>query len=90
MIAPLMASLSLIATNADALILIAFPNHSGTATAVIGTLRFGAGALAGPLLALWPQQNTLPFALLMLSGVLGITLARLFMQQALAKTAELS
>ncbi len=91
MIAPLMASLGLIATNADALILIAFPKHSGTATAVIGTLRFGAGALAGPLLALWPQQNTLPFALLMLSGVLAITLARFFMQQIETKTtAELS
>ena len=35
MIAPLMASLGLIATNADALILMAFPKHSGTATAVI-------------------------------------------------------
>ncbi|WP_333796666.1 Bcr/CflA family multidrug efflux MFS transporter [Rheinheimera sp.] len=82
MIAPLMASLGLIATNADALILMAFPNHSGTATAVIGTLRFGAGAVAGPLLALWPQQNTLPFALLMLAGVLAISLARLFILKA--------
>jgi len=91
MIAPLMASLGLIATNADALILMAFPNHSGTATAVIGTLRFGAGALAGPLLALWPQQNTVPFALLMLSGVLAITVARLFIKPAEAQpTAELS
>lgn len=82
MIAPLMASLGLIATNADALILMTFPNHSGTATAVIGTLRFGAGAVAGPLLALWPQQNTLPFALLMLGGVLAISLARLFIRPA--------
>jgi DHA1 family bicyclomycin/chloramphenicol resistance-like MFS transporter len=86
MIAPLMASLGLIATNADALILMAFPKHSGTATAVIGTLRFGAGALAGPLLSLWPQQNTVPFALLMLSGVLAITVARLFIKPAAAKT----
>ncbi len=61
MIAPLMASLGLIATNADALILIAFPNHSGTATAVIGTLRFGAGALAGPLLSLLATTESRTF-----------------------------
>jgi DHA1 family bicyclomycin/chloramphenicol resistance-like MFS transporter len=80
MIAPLMASLGLIATNADALILIAFPKHSGTATAVIGTLRFGIGALAGPLLALFANGSTVPFAALMLGGVVAITLARQFIQ----------
>jgi len=85
MIAPLMASLGLIATNADALILIAFPQHSGTATAVIGTLRFGSGALAGPLLALFANGGTVPFAALMCSGVLAITVARLFVQPAAVK-----
>jgi len=80
MIAPLMASLGLIATNADALILIAFPKHSGTATAVIGTLRFGCGALAGPLLALFANGGTVPFAALMLGGVVAITIARLFVK----------
>ncbi len=74
-IIPLMASLGICATNADALILIDFPQHSGTATAVIGTLRFGAGAAAGPLLALGGQTSVLPFALLMLSGVCGMGLA---------------
>ncbi len=76
-IAPLMASLGLIATNADAMILMAFPNHSGTATAVIGTLRFGIGALAGPLLGLFYTGTALPFALLMLFGTLCILLAQL-------------
>lgn len=71
-IVPLMASLGICATNADALILIRFAHHSGTATAVIGTLRFGAGAIAGPLLALGGQQALLPFALLMAFGVSGI------------------
>lgn len=80
MIAPLMASLGLIATNADALILMAFPSHSGTAAAVIGTLRFSAGALAGPLLAVTADGSTLPFAVLMCCGVLAITLARHFIQ----------
>jgi len=66
----------LIATNADALILMAFPQHSGTATAVIGTLRFGVGALAGPLLALTANGTIVPFAALMCSGVLAIAVAR--------------
>ena len=77
-IIPLMASLGICATNADALILMEFPEHSGTATAVIGTLRFGAGAAAGPLLALGGQTSVLPFALLMLSGVAGMGLALWF------------
>lgn len=71
-IAPLMASLGLMATNADALILMQFPQHSGTATAVIGTLRFGSGALAGPLLGLLYTGTALPFSLLMLAGTLCI------------------
>lgn len=81
MIAPLMGSLGLIATNADALILMAFPQHSGTATAVIGTLRFGVGALAGPLLALTANGTIVPFAALMFSGVLAIAVARRYIRQ---------
>ncbi|RVT44747.1 Bcr/CflA family efflux MFS transporter [Rheinheimera sediminis] len=77
-IAPLMASLGLIATNADAMILMRFPEHSGTATAVIGTLRFGSGALAGPLLALTYTGTALPFAVLMCSGVLAIAISQFF------------
>jgi MFS transporter, DHA1 family, multidrug resistance protein len=77
-IAPLMASLSLIATNADAMILMKFPENSGTATAVIGTLRFGIGALAGPLLALFYNATPLPFSLLMLAGVLCIAISQLW------------
>lgn len=77
-IAPLMASLSLIATNADAMIIMEFPNNSGTATAVIGTLRFGSGALAGPLLAWLYNATALPFSLLMLTGVLLIAVSQLW------------
>tara|TARA_R110002126_G_scaffold54341_9_gene147170 strand:- start:5850 stop:7007 length:1158 start_codon:yes stop_codon:yes gene_type:complete len=77
-IAPLMASLGLMATNADAMIIMQFPHHSGTATAVIGTLRFGSGALAGPLLAWFYTGDALPFSLLMLSGVLAIGLSQLW------------
>lgn len=77
-IAPLMASLSLIATNADAMIIMQFPKNSGTATAVIGTLRFGSGALAGPLLAWFYNATALPFSLLMLAGVLLIAISQLW------------
>lgn len=77
-IAPLMASLSLIATNADAMILMKFPHNSGSATAVIGTLRFGVGALAGPLLAWFYTGTPVPFTLLMLAGVLFIAITQLW------------
>lgn len=76
-IAPLMASLGLVATNADAMILMKFPEHTGTATAVIGTLRFGVGALAGPLLGVFYTGTALPFSLLMLTGTICIVLAQL-------------
>ncbi|WP_446727645.1 Bcr/CflA family efflux MFS transporter [Pseudoalteromonas sp. S16_S37] len=69
-VAPLMMSLGIIASNADALILIAFEQHSGTATAVIGTLRFGSGALVGPILAFIEPSSAVPFSALMLGAVL--------------------
>lgn len=72
-IAPLMAGLTLISTNTDALVLMKFPQNSGTATAVMGTLRFGSGSFAGPLLAFFYTGSAMPFSLLMLTGVLGVT-----------------
>lgn len=71
-IAPLSAGLSLVTTNADAMVIMKFPDNSGTATAVTGTLRFGSGALAGPLLALAYTGTAMPFSLLMLMGVMGV------------------
>lgn len=49
-----------ISANSDALILRQFSAQVGTATAVIGTLRFGSGALAGPLLATMSDGTALP------------------------------
>ena len=77
-IAPLMAGLTLISTNTDALVLMKFPYNSGTATAVMGTLRFGCGAFAGPLLAFFYTGSAMPFSLLMLTGVLGVTVCQLW------------
>lgn len=67
---PLMGSISMVAVNSDALILTKFPAHSGTVTAVIGTLRWGIGALAGPILAYFYDGSAKPFALLMFFSVL--------------------
>lgn len=75
---PLMGSISMVAVNSDALVLTKFPQQSGTATAVIGTLRFGIGALAGPILAYFYDGSALPFAGLMFGSVLVVLLCQLF------------
>ena len=76
-ILPLMASISMVAVNSDALILTKFPTHSGTATAVIGTLRWGIGALAGPILAFAYDGSAKPFAWLMFCSVLVVLCCQL-------------
>lgn len=77
-ILPLMGSISMIAVNADALILQNFAHQSGTATAVIGVLRFGVGGLAGPILAIFFDGSALPFTLLMFASVMVVFLCQLF------------
>jgi len=77
-IAPLMASLMIISTNSDALVLSNFPYNSGTAAAVTGTLRFGSGALSGSVLAYFYTGTALPFSLLMLAGVVGVLMCQLW------------
>lgn len=66
---PFMGFLGVMSVNADAIVLMKFRQETGTATAVIGTLRFGCGALAGPLLALFYTGTAVPFSALMLSSV---------------------
>lgn len=63
--------LGVASVNADALVIIEFPKQASSAAAVIGTLRFGFGGLAGPLLA-WTYNGTpLPMAILMLVSIAG-------------------
>lgn len=76
-ILPLMGSISMIAVNADAIILQKFAEQSGTATAVIGVLRFGIGGLAGPILAFFYDGSAMPFSLLMWLSVLVVLLVQL-------------
>ncbi len=77
---PLMGAISLIAVNSDALVLTEFAEHSGTATAVIGTLRFGIGALAGPILSYFYDGSAIPFALLMLSAILTVAICQILIK----------
>ncbi len=69
---PLMASLGVMSVSCDAIVLMKFKKETGTATAVIGTLRFGCGALAGPVLALLYTGTAVPFSGLMLVTVVGV------------------
>ena len=85
-IVPLMTSLMLIGVNSDAVILMRFEKHTGTATAVLSTLKFGGGALAGPLLALMFDGSARPFAILMFVSVLVIVASQLLQRR---KNAEL-
>lgn len=78
---PLMGGVSMVAVNSDALVITKFPEHSGTATAVIGTLRFGIGALAGPILAYFYDGTALPFAILMFSAVLVVVICQLIIRK---------
>lgn len=77
-VAALMGSLTLIGTNSDAILLMKFPHNSGTTTAVSGTLRFGSGAFAGPLLAFFYTGTAMPFSLLMLAGVTGVLVCQIW------------
>ncbi|KPH93431.1 MFS transporter [Pseudoalteromonas porphyrae] len=88
-IAPLMMSLGVTASNADALILMEFEEKSGTATAVIGTLRFGSGALVGPILALMHAQSAVPFSSLMFSALVLTLIAQLWHRARNKKNARL-
>jgi len=80
-ILPLMGGISMVAVNSDALVITKFPEHAGTATAVIGTLRFGIGALAGPILTYFYDGSALPFAVLMFSAVLVVLLCQVIINR---------
>jgi DHA1 family bicyclomycin/chloramphenicol resistance-like MFS transporter len=67
-------SLGIAWVNADALVVIEFPKQASSASAVIGTLRFGVGSLAGPILAWFYTGTPLPVALMMLTCIGGAAL----------------
>ena len=65
-----LSGLIILSVNTDALIVLAFPEQTGTATGVIGVTRFGCGSLAGPILALFPEQSAMPFTYLILVSMM--------------------
>ncbi|WP_298773964.1 multidrug effflux MFS transporter [uncultured Shewanella sp.] len=67
---PFMGCLWIMSVNADSIVLMKFKKEVGTASAVIGTLKFGSGAFAGPLLALFHSGTAVPFSSLLLSAVI--------------------
>ena len=78
-ITPLMAALILISVNSEAIILMQFPKQTGTATAVVGSLKFSSAAFAGPLLGLLFDGSALPVAILMFVAVFIIWLCQRYL-----------
>lgn len=56
-------NISLIGSNAMALLLSGYPSMAGTASSLAGTLRFGAGAIISAIIAMLPSQEIWPMAL---------------------------
>lgn len=81
-LAVFLSSLVVLSTNNDALILLEFPENTGTATGVIGVLRFGFGALAGPILALLYDGTSMAFCYLVMISVIGICLCVMWPKKA--------
>lgn len=70
----LVYGIGIASVNADALVIMEFPAQASSASAVIGTLRFGTGALAGPLLALVYTGAPAPMVMLILCSISGALL----------------
>ena len=60
----------LVAVNADALFLQYWKGETGTASAVIGTLKFGMGAVSGPILTFFYESSGKSVVVLMFISVL--------------------
>jgi len=73
----IIGSLGLISVNAEALILIKFPNQASSASAVTRTLRYSTGALVGPILAILYTGTPVPIGALVLGSVIGAALIQI-------------
>lgn len=69
-----LASIVIFSSNNDALIVLHFKEQTGTATGVIGVLRFGSGAVAGPILAVLHDGTPMAFCYLLLGAIGGCVL----------------
>lgn len=58
-------SVAVVGSNAMALLMSGRPGQTGALSSLAGTIRFGAGALAGALVAMLPSHTAAPMALTM-------------------------
>jgi DHA1 family bicyclomycin/chloramphenicol resistance-like MFS transporter len=71
------ASIGLVGANAIAACLSLFPTRAGTASALVGTLQFLAGALASAFLGAISAASALPMAaVIAAAGVLSLVIHR--------------
>ena len=73
--------MGVIGANATSHALGFFPANAGTAAALAGTLRFGAGALAGVAVNCLPTDSPVPMAVVMAIGILFALFFHLWMQR---------
>jgi DHA1 family bicyclomycin/chloramphenicol resistance-like MFS transporter len=73
-----LAGLGCITPNASALALAHQSHRAGTASALMGTLQFGFGTLAGAAVSLWHDGTALPLAVVMAICGSGAVLLRLY------------
>lgn len=78
-VAAYIGMLSTIGSNAMASILERFPQYAGTANSLVGTIRFGTGAVVGFLLSLIPLTNAQPMLLFMFLCILIAALSYYFL-----------
>lgn len=85
-LAPLLlftATIGLVAANATASAMQAFPRMAGTASALTGTLQLGLGAVAGMLVGVFADGTPLPMtAVIAGAGLLGLAANRLLVRGA--------
>ncbi|MDF3834038.1 Bcr/CflA family multidrug efflux MFS transporter [Cupriavidus basilensis] len=72
------ASLGCILPNASALAMAQQGHRAGTASALMGTLQFSLGTLAGAAVSFWHDGTALPLAVVMGACGLGAVLMRVF------------
>jgi MFS transporter, DHA1 family, multidrug resistance protein len=82
-------SVGLVAPNATALALNDFPDSAGSASAVLGLLQFGIGALVAPLVGLDGSHDARPMALLIVLLALGSSGCRLWTRQQTRQPSEI-
>jgi DHA1 family bicyclomycin/chloramphenicol resistance-like MFS transporter len=71
----LLSSLGFISPNATVFALGSHARHAGSASALLGTLQFGLGAISGIAMGLMRPTDLLPMACVILAGTIGLLLA---------------